>query len=364
MRVLVSGGGTGGHIYPAVSLVKYIKKKHPDAEFIYVGTKKGLESKIIPDQNIPFETIEIQGFKRSLSPSNFKTVYLFLKSISDAKKIIKKFQPDIVIGTGGYVCGSVVYAAHKLNIPTVIHEQNSVAGVTNKFLARYVDKIGICFSDVASDFPKEKVVMVGNPRAQEVAGIQKSPVLNEYGLDPDTPTVLIFGGSRGALAINNVLLDSLSSFKDKPYQVLYASGEIYFDEVKKKWQSLGEELDNVKVVPYIKNMEHVLANVDVVVGRAGATSLAEITSLGLPSILIPSPNVTNDHQTKNAQSLVNKNAAIMVKNAELTKETLLSSIDQVMLNPNVKEQMKEASKNEGIQDATDRLYRLIVELTS
>ncbi|MEG0255802.1 MAG: undecaprenyldiphospho-muramoylpentapeptide beta-N-acetylglucosaminyltransferase [Vagococcus sp.] len=364
MRVLVSGGGTGGHIYPAVSLVKYIKKKHPDAEFIYVGTKKGLESKIIPDQNIPFETIEIQGFKRSLSPSNFKTVYLFLKSISDAKKIIKNFQPDIVIGTGGYVCGSVVYAAHKLNIPTVIHEQNSVAGVTNKFLARYVDKIGICFSDVASDFPKEKVVMVGNPRAQEVAGIQKSPVLNEYGLDPDTPTVLIFGGSRGALAINNVLLDSLSSFKDKPYQVLYASGEIYFDEVKKKWQSLGEELDNVKVVPYIKNMEHVLANVDVVVGRAGATSLAEITSLGLPSILIPSPNVTNDHQTKNAQSLVNKNAAIMVKNAELTKETLLSSIDQVMLNPNVKEQMKEASKNEGIQDATDRLYRLIVELTS
>lgn len=364
MRVLVSGGGTGGHIYPAVSLVKYIKKKHPDAEFMYVGTKKGLESKIVPDQNIPFETIEIQGFKRSLSPSNFKTVYLFLKSISDAKKIIKKFQPDIVIGTGGYVCGSVVYAAHKLNIPTVIHEQNSVAGVTNKFLARYVDKIGICFSDVASDFPKEKVVMVGNPRAQEVAGIQKSPVLNEYGLDPDTPTVLIFGGSRGALAINNVLLDSLSSFKDKPYQVLYASGEIYFDEVKKKWQTLGEELNNVKVVPYIKNMEHVLANVDVVVGRAGATSLAEITSLGLPSILIPSPNVTNDHQTKNAQSLVNKNAAIMVKNAELTKETLLSSIDQVMLNPNVKEQMKEASKNEGIQDATDRLYRLIVELTS
>lgn len=364
MRVLVSGGGTGGHIYPAVSLVKYIKKKHPDAEFMYVGTKKGLESKIVPDQNIPFETIEIQGFKRSLSPSNFKTVYLFLKSISDAKKIIKKFQPDIVIGTGGYVCGSVVYAAHKLNIPTVIHEQNSVAGVTNKFLARYVDKIGICFSDVASDFPKEKVVMVGNPRAQEVAGIQKSPVLNEYGLDPDAPTVLIFGGSRGALAINNVLLDSLSSFKDKPYQVLYASGEIYFDEVKKKWQTLGEELNNVKVVPYIKNMEHVLANVDVVVGRAGATSLAEITSLGLPSILIPSPNVTNDHQTKNAQSLVNKNAAIMVKNAELTKETLLSSIDQVMLNPNVKEQMKEASKNEGIQDATDRLYRLIVELTS
>lgn len=364
MRVLVSGGGTGGHIYPAVSLVKYIKKKHPDAEFMYVGTKKGLESKIVPDQNIPFETIEIQGFKRSLSPSNFKTVYLFLKSISDAKKIIKKFQPDIVIGTGGYVCGSVVYAAHKMKIPTVIHEQNSVAGVTNKFLARYVDKIGICFSDVADDFPKEKIVMVGNPRAQEVAGIPKSSVLNDYHLKTDVPTVLIFGGSRGALAINNVLLESLSSFVDKPYQVLYASGEIYFKEVEEKWHSLGEDVSNVKVVPYIKNMEQVLANVDVVVGRAGATSLAEITSLGLPSILIPSPNVTNDHQTKNAQSLVNKNAALMIKNSELTKETLIKAIDQIMLNPDVKTKMGKASKQEGIQDATDRLYRLIVELTS
>ncbi|MFC6348488.1 undecaprenyldiphospho-muramoylpentapeptide beta-N-acetylglucosaminyltransferase [Vagococcus carniphilus] len=364
MKVLVSGGGTGGHIYPAVSLVKYIQKKHPDAEFLFVGTKKGLESKIVPDQGIPFETIEIQGFKRSLSPSNFKTVYLFLKSITDAKKIIKKFQPDIVIGTGGYVCGSVVYAANKLKIPTIIHEQNSVAGVTNKFLSRYVDKIGICFSDVAKDFPSQKVVMVGNPRAQEIAGIGKSDVLKEYELNPEIPTVLIFGGSRGAMAINNAVLESLPILVDKKYQVLYASGDIYFEEVDKKWQTLSEDNQNIKVVPYIKNMEHVLRNVDVVVGRAGATSLAEITSLGLPSILIPSPNVTNDHQTKNAQSLVNKNAALMVRNADLNKETLVSAIDELMMDTEKKESMAKASKAEGIQDATDRLYRLIVELTS
>lgn len=364
MKVLVSGGGTGGHIYPAVSLVKYIKKKHPDAEFLFVGTKKGLESKIVPDQGIPFETIEIQGFRRSLSLSNFKTVYLFLSSIKKAKQIIKKFQPDIVIGTGGYVCGSVVYAAHKLKIPTIIHEQNSVAGVTNKFLARYVDKIGICFSDVTKDFPTEKVVMVGNPRAQEVANIKQSDVLNQYGLKTDVPTVLIFGGSRGALAINNVLLDSLSLLTEKPYQILYASGEIYYSDVEQKWATITGNKDNVKVVPYIKNMENVLANVDVVVGRAGATSLAEITSLGLPSILIPSPNVTNDHQTKNAQSLVDKHAALMIRNDELSKDTLISKIDELMLNQDKRSQMAEASKKEGIQDATDRLYRLIIELTS
>ncbi|HCM89341.1 MULTISPECIES: undecaprenyldiphospho-muramoylpentapeptide beta-N-acetylglucosaminyltransferase [Vagococcus] len=364
MKVLVSGGGTGGHIYPAVSLVKYIKKKHPDAEFLFVGTKKGLESKIVPDQGIPFETIEIQGFKRSLSLSNFKTVYLFLSSIKKAKQIIKKFQPDIVIGTGGYVCGSVVYAAHKLNIPTIIHEQNSVAGVTNKFLARYVDKIGICFSDVTKDFPTDKVVMVGNPRAQEVANIKQSDVLTQYGLQTNVSTVLIFGGSRGALAINKALLDSLSLLTEKPYQILYASGEIYFSDVEQKWKTITGNKDNIKVVPYIKNMENVLANVDVVVGRAGATSLAEITSLGLPSILIPSPNVTNDHQTKNAQSLVDKHAALMIRNDELTKETLVSKIDELMLNQNKRSEMAEASKKEGIQDATDRLYRLIIELIS
>ena len=363
MKVLVSGGGTGGHIYPAVSLVKHIKEKNPDAEFLYIGTKKGLESKIVPDQGIPFKTIEIQGFKRSLSLSNFKTVYLFLNSIKEAKKIIKDFQPDVVIGTGGYVCGSVVYAASKLKIPTIIHEQNSVAGMTNKFLSKHVDKIGICFSDVAQDFPKEKVVMVGNPRAQEVAGIEKSAILETFDLNPEIPTVLIFGGSRGALAINDAIIESLAEFKEKPYQVLYASGEIYFEEVNQKWQSLTPS-DNVKVVPYIKNMENVLGNIDLVVGRAGATSLAEITSIGLPSILIPSPNVTNDHQTKNAQSLVKQSAALMISNADLNQETLVKAIDDLMLNEEKRKEMAIASKKEGIQDATDRLYQLMMELTS
>lgn len=361
MRVLVTGGGTGGHIYPAVSLVNYIKEKHPEAEFLYVGTKKGLESKIVPDKGIPFKSIEIQGFKRSLSLENVKTVYKFVKGIAAAKKIIRDFQPDIVMGTGGYVCGPVVYAAHKLHIPTIIHEQNSVAGVTNKFLARYVDKIGIAFAEAAASFPEDKVVLVGNPRAQEVAGIETSDILSDYQLDPGKPTVLIFGGSRGALKINQAMTESLPLLADKPYQVLYGSGDVYFDTVQTALAAL-PAMPHVKIVPYIKNMERVMVNVDLVAGRAGATSLAEFTALGLPAVLIPSPNVTNDHQTKNAMSLVNKGAAVIIKDAELTGEKLVNAIDGIMADPKRRQQMAQASRKQGIADATDRLYQLVEEL--
>lgn len=362
MRVLVSGGGTGGHIYPAISIVRYIKEKYPESEFLYIGTEKGLESKLVPSQDIPFKTIDIQGFYRSLTFKNFKTLYLFMTSIKQAKNYIKEFQPDIVIGTGGYVCGSVVYAASKLNIPTIIHEQNSVAGMTNKFLSKYVDKIGICFSDVADYFPKEKVALVGNPRAQEVMGVEKTDVLTEFNLQSDKPTIVIFGGSRGAQTINNAMKEALSLFEHKPYQVLYASGTIYYDEFDSQKEVIAR-LDNVSVVPYIDNMIDVLASVDALVGRAGATSMAEITALGLPSILVPSPNVTNDHQTKNAMSLVNKQAALMIKDSDLTGELLVKTIDELMLNEDYRKNMAQASKQEGIPDAMDRLYELIQELT-
>ena len=180
MRLLVSGGGTGGHIYPALALIEDLKEKDPTAEILYVGTSRGLESRIVPDAGIDFKTIEIQGFKRSLSLKNLKTIYLFLKSVHDSKKIIKTFKPDVVVGTGGYVCGSVLYAAARMKIPTVIHEQNSIAGVTNKFLGHFVDKICICFDHAKDDFPeKEKIVFTGNPRAQQVVTIKKSDRLKE-----------------------------------------------------------------------------------------------------------------------------------------------------------------------------------------
>lgn len=360
MKILVTGGGTGGHIYPALSLINEIKNKQKDAEFLYVGTTKGLESRIVPSKGIPFETIEIQGLKRSLSFENVRTFYLFMKSLSEAKKIIKKFQPDIVLGTGGYVCAPMVYKASKMGIPTMIHEQNSVPGITNKFLSKYVDKVCVCFPEAESYFPKEKVVLTGNPRAQEVAGVLPSNILADYGLDPEKPTVLIFGGSRGAQTIHRTFIEAYDSFKGKDYQVLYGAGKVYYQDLMEKLADR-EQLDNVSIQEYIEEMEKVLVNVDLIVGRAGATSLSEITALGIPSILIPSPNVTNNHQTKNAQSLVDTHAAILIRDTELTGEILVETVDQIMQDQEKRLQMKEASKAQGMPHAADDIYRLMEE---
>ncbi|WP_290034210.1 undecaprenyldiphospho-muramoylpentapeptide beta-N-acetylglucosaminyltransferase [Ligilactobacillus cholophilus] len=361
MRLLVSGGGTGGHIYPALALIEEAKKKDPTTEVLYVGTKKGLESQIVPDAGIDFKTIEIQGFKRSLSLENFKTVYLFLKSISDSKKIIKEFKPDIVIGTGGYVCGSVVYAASRLHIPTVIHEQNSVAGVTNKFLSHFTNKVAIAFDDVRKDFPDEKIVFTGNPRAQQVAHMQKKNRLAQYGLNDEQPTVLIFGGSRGAEKINQSALEAAKNFTAKNYQVLFVTGRVHFDEIMKK----AEKMDipsNMVIKPYIPNMPEILPEIDLIVGRAGATSLAEITALGIPSILIPSPYVTADHQTKNAMSLVERNAAKIIKEQDLNGELLSKTIDSLMTNENERDEMAKNAYQMGVRDAADQLYSVLQDL--
>ncbi|MGG5358061.1 MULTISPECIES: undecaprenyldiphospho-muramoylpentapeptide beta-N-acetylglucosaminyltransferase [unclassified Enterococcus] len=360
MKILVTGGGTGGHIYPALAFVNYVKSKHPDAEFMYIGAKRGLENKILPDTGIPFHTLEIQGFKRKLSLDNVKTVQLFLKSIRQAKKILKDFQPDIVIGTGGYVSGAVVYASAKLGIPTIIHEQNSVPGITNKFLSRYVDKIALSFKDAGSFFPEEKIELVGNPRAQEVASTPRSDVLTQYALDPEKKTVLIFGGSQGSLNLNHAVVDFLEEASKKEYQILYASGERYFKDVENA--AANHSSANISIRPYIKDMEQVMASCDLLVGRAGATSIAEFTALGLPAILIPSPYVTNDHQTKNAQSLVQAGAAKMITDSELNGTKLLETIDEIMSNEEQQSKMSEASKNQGIPDASERLYQLVQTL--
>ncbi|MBO0473100.1 undecaprenyldiphospho-muramoylpentapeptide beta-N-acetylglucosaminyltransferase [Enterococcus ureasiticus] len=363
MKILITGGGTGGHIYPALAFVNYAKQVDPNTEFMYVGTQIGLESKIVPKYNIPFKTIKIQGFRRSLSPQNIKTVYLFLNSIGKAKKIIKDFQPDVVIGTGGYVSGSVVYAAKQLKIPTIIHEQNSIPGMTNKFLSKYATKVAICFPDVAEYFSKDKVVLTGNPRAQEVVMIEKTDVLKEYGLDPDKKTVVIFGGSRGALKINQAFIEAFPLFEQRDYQVLYASGERYYKELQETLNLSEKKLTNISIQPYIDKMAEVLAAADLMVGRAGATSIAEFTALGLPAILIPSPYVTNDHQTKNAQSLVKSGAVEMITDKELTGLNLVTEIDGILLNESRHQSMAEASKKEGIPDAGERLYKVVKEIS-
>ena len=364
MRVVVSGGGTGGHIYPALAFMRYLEKQE-DVEYLYIGTKRGLESKIVPQAGYAFESIKIEGLKRSLSLENLKTAYYMVTSVIKARKILKEFKPDVVIGTGGYGCAPVLFAASLLKIPTIIHEQNSVAGVTNKFLAKWVNKIAICFDDVKKDFASysEKVVLTGNPRGQEVVEIKKNPeYLDSIGVQTDLPIVVIFGGSRGSERMNEVFVEALEGFADKNYHVIMVTGEVHYDKINNQITNLEKSLPNVSVFPYIKDMPQLFQNVDLVVCRSGATTLTELTALGLASILIPSPYVTNNHQEANARSLVDQGAASMILEKELNAQTMLAEIDHILLDSHKKEAMATSAKKMGITDASSRLTSMIHEM--
>lgn len=365
-RIVLSGGGTGGHIYPALALLKQLKVKYPNVECLYIGSSKGLEAKIVKEANIPFQSVDIQGLRRTLTlesmKENIKTVSMMLTSIGRSKKILKEFRPDVVIGTGGYVCAPVLYAAAKLRIPTLIHEQNSVAGVTNKFLGRYVTKIATCFEEVTKDFGRyaNKIELTGNPRGEEVVATPyDEEILSQYGLNKSLPTVLVFGGSRGAPAINRASIGAIEHFAGATYQVIIATGQQHYEDMKDSLEALP---NNVKVVPYIHNMPILLRAIDLVVCRSGATTLAELTALGLPSILVPSPYVTANHQEYNALSLVNKGAAQMIKEAELTSETLWQMIDECVGNEATLTNMKDKSAKIGITDASQRLIKMLEDL--
>ncbi|MGX7109316.1 undecaprenyldiphospho-muramoylpentapeptide beta-N-acetylglucosaminyltransferase [Facklamia miroungae] len=364
-RIVLSGGGTGGHIYPALALYRALKTKG-DIEVLYIGTNKGLESKLVPQEGIPFEAVEITGLKRSLSIDNLKLIYKLFNSTRKAKKLIRDFQPDIVLGTGGYVCGPVLLAASRLKIPTMIHEQNSVAGITNKFLARFVNRIAVCFEEAESQFGKyqNKVVLTGNPRGQEVIATPRIPngLSEQFGLRDDQPTVLVFGGSRGAPAINQAGIKALENWLAANYQVIIATGQSHFQQLEHEALGRINNSTNVRIVPYIDNMPSVFQAIDLVVCRAGATTLTELTALGLPSILIPSPYVTNNHQEHNALSLVNQNAAVMIKEQDLNGQTLFEAVNNKMLEPKSLEAMGKAAAKIGIGDASERIIQVMNEI--
>lgn len=369
MRVLLTGGGTGGHIYPALAVARRLKETNEDVTILYVGTERGLESRIVPQEGIPFRAIEIEGFKRSLNfdgiKYNLRSVGLFLKSISESKKIIKEFKPDVVLGTGGYVSAPIGYAAAKAGIPTIVHEQNSFLGLTNKFLIRYIDRLAISFDDIQSqvDGYEEKVVFTGNPRAQEVAKAEMAMVDRVYGLDVTKPIILIFGGSRGANRINQAVVDAYPELVTRDYQVIFATGETHYETISAQLDTIATLKNNPHFVvkPYIHDMIEVLRHTSTIVSRSGATTIAEITVLGIPSILIPSPNVTEDHQTKNAMSLVNNQAAILLKEDQLSGESLLAQMDYLMYNPSTRQAMGERALELGEPYATDQLIQVMLD---
>ncbi|CAM5786967.1 undecaprenyldiphospho-muramoylpentapeptide beta-N-acetylglucosaminyltransferase [Brevibacillus borstelensis] len=363
MRVVLTGGGTGGHIYPALAVAKEISRQQPQAAFLYIGSKKGLEAQLVPRTDIPFQSVEIAGLKRKLTFDNVKTLWKFIQAVSLSKRMLREFRPDVVIGTGGYVCGPVVYAAARLGIPTVIHEQNVVPGLTNKFLARYVDRVAVSFEESLSFFPAGKTVLTGNPRATEVMHGDPRAGRAFLGVGEDKRVVLIFGGSRGARAINEATLAIVPRMQEFPRtHFVYVTGDVHYDSISAALKEKGEQPRNLSVYPFVHNMPDLLAAAHLMVGRAGASSLAELTALGVPSILVPSPYVTNNHQEKNARGLEKQGASIVILENELSGERLLESLSAILGSEERWAAMQKSSRQLGMPDAATKIYQVLGEL--
>lgn len=357
MRVIISAGGTGGHIYPALAIANKIKEKEKNAEILYIGTSDRMEKDIVPKYGYKFIGINITGLKRSISLKNIKSAYLFVMAISKCKKIIKKFKPDVVIGVGGYVTAPVIYAASKLGIKCCIHEQNSIFGLTNKMSLKYADKVFVSFKSLIDKTEyKNKIIYTGNP-CSENAILAKEAKKEDYGLTNGKKLVLIVMGSLGSKTVNDKMKSMLTLFNNKDYEVVFVTGKNYYDEYKKfKYTS------NIKVVPYIDNMVSLLKKTDVLITRAGASTLSEICSLNVPSILIPSPYVTENHQYMNAMDLVDKNAALILQEKDLKGDELLRMTEKLLNDRIFVKKLKENLKSFEVKDSAEKIHSEIVKL--
>lgn len=354
MRVIISAGGTGGHIYPALSIIKKIKEKEPNSEFLYIGTTDRMEKDIVPKENIPYVGLEVKGLSKNVKRS-INSLILLNKAIKKAKKVIADFKPDIVIGVGGYVTFPVIYSAKKLGYKTFIHEQNSIPGKSNKMLIRYVSKVAISLPGSINYFPKEKVLYTGNPRSSEAIKAKKA-LKSEFGLSNSKKLVLIVMGSLGSMTINKELKKIVLEFKNKEYEVLLVTGNNYYDDFK------DIHIENVKIVPFLNNMLNVLKICDLIVTRAGASTISEITAIGLPSILVPSPYVANNHQYHNAMELVNSKASLILEEKDFTSSLLLSKIDKVLKDKKLYEEMQHNALSLGKPNSSEEIYQAIKEL--
>lgn len=353
MRVVISAGGTGGHIYPAIAIINKIKSEEPNSEFLYIGTADRMEKDLIPELGIKYEEIKVSGLKRKLTLENFKVLAQFLKARNKCKKIIKDFDPDVVIGAGGYVTGPVIWAAKKLGKKTFIHEQNSVVGLSNKYLTKYADKVGVSFESTMKYFPKDKVVLTGNPCSEKALNMKKANK-EDYGLSKDKKLVLIVMGSLGSKTVNDKIVSFLDAFRNKDYEVMFVTGNSYYEKVKTL-----KVPNNVKVVPFVYELPSLMKATDLMITRAGASTMSEILVIGVPSIFIPSPYVTNNHQYKNAMDLVDKNAALILEEKDLTKVNLINLIDKTLSNKNEYNNIKNNLKELGIKDSGARIYELL-----
>ena len=361
MRVVLAGGGTAGHINPAISIADTIKKYEKNSAFLFVGTKDGMESSLVPKSGYDIEFIDVSGFKRSVSPKNIASAAKAFYATAKCKKIIKNFAPDVVIGTGGYVSGPVLFAASLLKIPTLIHEQNVFAGMTSKILSKRVDTVCISFEKTRERFPDaKKVVLTGNPIRENLFDLTYSEARKRLGCDKK-PLIAAFGGSLGARRLNEVMTDFIKDMKDDRYNIIFATGSREYDAVIK---SLGKiKRPTVSVKKYIYNMDEVMQGADLLVCRAGAITVSEINALKKPSVLIPSPNVTDNHQYYNAKALLDAGASVLIEEKDLSSEGFIKTVRELLDNRERLAKMGENSGEIGIRNATDLIYNEIKSIT-
>jgi len=365
MRVIVTGGGTGGHIYPALAIAKGILAQQKNAKVLYIGTREGMEARLVPEAGIEFAGVSGQGLPRKLSLETVKVGGKSIKALWETKQILKRFKPDLVVGTGGYVSGPVVLTAAFFGIPTLLHEQNALPGITNKILARFVRKVLVTFPESIPHFgASRKIVLTGLPVRQEIGRISREEGAKSLGLDGQKLTLLVTGGSRGARSINQAMPFVLKELANHPeIQVIWATGKATYQETLKNLNDLGIQWErkNWLVLEYLKDMPQALACADLFVGRAGATTLAEIMVAGKPGILIPYPFAAENHQEYNARALEKKGAAWVILDKDLTGEALWQSVKALIDNPEKLKNMAEASQKLGQPEALSKIVEVCLE---
>ena len=356
-RFIISGGGTGGHIYPAVAIANELKSRFPEAEFLFVGAKDKMEMQKVPQAGYAIKGLWISGIQRKLTLDNAMFPFKLLSSMWNSFRIIKSFKPDVVIGTGGFASGAVLKVASMLNIPTVIQEQNSYPGITNKLLAKKANKICVAYENLERFFPKDKMILTGNPVRQDLINeASKSEAIAYFKLDANKKTLLVLGGSLGARRINQLIEKELDFLLSQNIQIIWQCGKLYLNDYSKY-----NEKENVQVVAFIDRMDLVYAAADVVISRSGASSVSELCIVGKPTIFIPSPNVAEDHQTKNAKAISDKKGAILIRESELETqfETVFSDL---ISNESKQAELSQNIKKLALPNATKQIADEIMKL--
>ena len=360
-KYLISGGGTGGHIFPAISIANALKQIDPHCEVLFIGAEGHMEMERVPAAGYNIEGLKVEGLDRQHLLRNVKVICNLLSSLPKARRIIKNFKPDVAVGVGGYASAAALLVAKSMNIPIVLQEQNGFAGVANKLLAKKAEKICVAYSGMERFFPADKIILTGNPIRQNLFNpeLDKNEAYSAFGFKNNIPTLLVMGGSLGAMTINNGMIKGLKQFAQAGVQVIWQTGKRYFADAKKAFDE--NPCSNVLVTDFISRMDYAYAIADVVVARAGASTISELTFLGKPAILIPSPNVAEDHQTHNAMALANQNAAICLPDKEAEEKLALLAID-LLLDDERKSSIAENSKKMAQNDSALRIANEIVKL--